>query len=136
MEVLKPVEIGFRRFLVWALGMLVKRSRPLPASVDFSSKKFLFVRQDRIGDVLVSTPLIHALKKRYPNATVDLTLELPDRKREFSLKGEVVRLISMSHPTEPENQIYGAGIRFVKPDTTMIAAIERLIADEKAEEDA
>ena len=74
MEFLKPVEIGFRRFLVRALGMLVKRSRPLPATLDFSSKKYLFVRQDRIGDVLVSTPLIHALKERYPNATVDFLL--------------------------------------------------------------
>ena len=74
MEFLKPVEIGFRRFLVRLLGLLVKRSRPLPASFDFSSRKYLFVRQDRIGDVLVSTPLIHAMKDRYPNAIVDFLL--------------------------------------------------------------
>jgi ADP-heptose:LPS heptosyltransferase len=74
MEFLKPVEIGFRRFLVRLLGLLVKRSRPLPANIDFSSRKYLFVRQDRIGDVLVSTPLIHAMKDRYPNATVDFLL--------------------------------------------------------------
>jgi ADP-heptose:LPS heptosyltransferase len=74
MEFLKPLEIGFRRFLVSVLGLLVKRSRPLPASVDFSSRKYLFVRQDRIGDVLVSTPLIHAMKARYPNATIDFLL--------------------------------------------------------------
>ena len=74
MEFLKPVEIGFRRILVRLLGFLVKRSRPLPASTDFSSRKYLFVRQDRIGDVLVSTPLIHAMKERYPNATIDFLL--------------------------------------------------------------
>ncbi|MCX6142022.1 MAG: hypothetical protein NTZ35_02260 [Ignavibacteriales bacterium] len=74
MEFLKPVEIGFRRFLVRLLGLLVRRSRPLPASIDFSSRKYLFVRQDRIGDVLVSTPLIHAMKDRYPNSTVDFLL--------------------------------------------------------------
>ncbi len=74
MEFLKPVEIGFRRLLVRLLGLLVKRSRPLPASIDFSSRKYLFVRQDRIGDVLVSTPLIHAMKDRYPNASVDFLL--------------------------------------------------------------
>jgi len=74
MEFLKPVEIGFRRFLVRLLGFLVKRSRPLPASFDFSSRKYLFIRQDRIGDVLVSTPLIHAMKSRYPNAIVDFLL--------------------------------------------------------------
>jgi ADP-heptose:LPS heptosyltransferase len=74
MEFLKPVEIGFRRFLVRLLGLLVKRSRPLPASFDFSSRKYLFVRQDRIGDVLVSTPHIHAMKDKYPNSTVDFLL--------------------------------------------------------------
>ncbi len=74
MEFLKPVEIGFRRFLLRVLGFFVKRGRPLPPGIDFSSKKYLFVRQDRIGDVLVSTPLIHALKQRYPNATVDFLL--------------------------------------------------------------
>jgi ADP-heptose:LPS heptosyltransferase len=74
MEFLKPIEIGFRRFLVRLLGFLVKRSRPLPSSIDFASRKYLFVRQDRIGDVLVSTPLIHAMKDRYPNATVDFLL--------------------------------------------------------------
>ena len=74
MEFLKPVEIGFRRFLLRMLGVFVKRGRPLPDSIDFSSRKYLFVRQDRIGDVLVSTPLIHALKDKYPNATVDFLL--------------------------------------------------------------
>jgi ADP-heptose:LPS heptosyltransferase len=74
MEFLKPVEIGFRRFLLQVLGLFVKRGRPLPASIDFSTKKYLFVRQDRIGDVLVSTPLIHTLKSKYPKATVDFLL--------------------------------------------------------------
>jgi ADP-heptose:LPS heptosyltransferase len=87
MEFLKPVEIGFRRLLVRLLGTLVKRSRPLPPSVDFSLKKFLFVRQDRIGDVLVSTPLIHALKNRYPKATVAFLLS---SNNHFVLANEVL----------------------------------------------
>ncbi len=74
MEFLKPVEIGFRRFLLRFLGLFVKRGRSLPPSVDFSTKKYLFVRQDRIGDVLVSTPLIHVLKSKYPAALVDFLL--------------------------------------------------------------
>lgn len=74
MEFLKPVEIGFRRFLLRVLGLFVKRGRTLPASIDFSTRKYLFVRQDRIGDVLVSTPLIYSLKSKYPNATVDFLM--------------------------------------------------------------
>jgi ADP-heptose:LPS heptosyltransferase len=85
MEFLKPVEIGFRRFLLRALGHVVKRGRTLPADMDFSSKKYLFVRQDRIGDVLVSTPLIYALKAKYPNAVVDFVLS---SNNHFVLKNE------------------------------------------------
>jgi ADP-heptose:LPS heptosyltransferase len=74
MEFLKPAELLLRRFLLRILRFVVKRGRPLSADLDFSTKKFLFVRQDRIGDVLVSTPLLHALKNRYPLATVDFLL--------------------------------------------------------------
>ncbi|MCX6135787.1 MAG: glycosyltransferase family 9 protein [Ignavibacteriales bacterium] len=74
MEFLKPVEIGFRRLLLLVLGVFVRRGKILPASLDFATKKYLFVRQDRIGDVLVSTPLIHALKSKYPHSTIDFLL--------------------------------------------------------------
>jgi ADP-heptose:LPS heptosyltransferase len=74
MEFLKPVELGFRRVLLRVLGLFVRRGRALPAAIDFSTRKYLFVRQDRIGDVLVSTPLIHTLKSKYPKATVDFLL--------------------------------------------------------------
>lgn len=74
MEILKPAELLLRRFLLRILRFVVTRGRPLPGTLDFSTKKYLFVRQDRIGDVLVSTPLLHALKARYPSATVDFLL--------------------------------------------------------------
>ena len=74
MEGLKRVEIGFRQTLLHILRLFVKRGKPLPQGQDFNSCKFLFVRQDRIGDVLISTPLIHILKKHYPGATVDFLL--------------------------------------------------------------
>jgi len=74
MEILKPAELLLRRFLLRILRFVVKRGRPLPRILDCSTKKYLFVRQDRIGDVLVSTPLLHALKARYPAATVDFLL--------------------------------------------------------------
>ncbi|MEX0735877.1 MAG: hypothetical protein WD182_00435, partial [Bacteroidota bacterium] len=74
MGLLKQTEIGFRQGLLRMLRVFVKRGNPLPRDLDFNSCTFLFVRQDRIGDVLVSTPLIHALKKHYPGATVDFLL--------------------------------------------------------------
>ena len=74
MGLLKDAEIGFRKFLVLFLGLFVHRSRPLDASANFHFAKFLFIRQDRIGDVLVSTPLFSLLKETYPSATLDILL--------------------------------------------------------------
>jgi ADP-heptose:LPS heptosyltransferase len=73
-RLLKNIEIVFRRFLITLLRFLVRSRRPISDSIDFSSCKFLFVRQDRIGDVLVSTPLFSALKRKHPNAIVDVLL--------------------------------------------------------------
>jgi ADP-heptose:LPS heptosyltransferase len=73
-RLLKNIEIAFRRFLIALLRFLVRSRRPISGGIDFSSCKFLFVRQDRIGDVLVSTPLFSALKRKYPNAVVDVLL--------------------------------------------------------------
>ncbi len=73
-QFLKAFEIGFRRLLIGALKVLAgKRALP-PQSMDYNVCRFLFVRQDRIGDVLVSTPLWGALKRHYPNAVVDMLL--------------------------------------------------------------
>ena len=47
-----------------------RRSNPsLPLNA--TGKRILMLRQDRIGDVLVSLPIIHALKKRFPTAHID-----------------------------------------------------------------
>jgi ADP-heptose:LPS heptosyltransferase len=70
----KKIEIAFRRILIRILGLLVHSRRPAPGLIDFRQRKFLFVRQDRIGDVLVSTPLFASLKNKYKDAIVDVLL--------------------------------------------------------------
>ncbi|MCI0706124.1 MAG: glycosyltransferase family 9 protein [Ignavibacteriae bacterium] len=74
MGLFKEAEIGFRKFLVLFLGLFIHRSRAFDSLEDFNSSKFLFIRQDRIGDVLVSTPLFPLLKERFPAATIDILL--------------------------------------------------------------
>ncbi|MFH0989805.1 MAG: glycosyltransferase family 9 protein [bacterium] len=74
MGIFKSLEISLRRFLIRALSLFVRRNNSLPPTIDFNTCKFLFVRQDRIGDVLISTPLYRSLKNHYPNATVDFFL--------------------------------------------------------------
>ena len=71
---LKSIEIIFRRALIRFLRPLVRSHRRPPVAVDFNRCKFLFVRQDRIGDVLISSPLFAALKVRHPEATIDVLL--------------------------------------------------------------
>jgi hypothetical protein len=62
-----------------------------------------------------------------PNAVIDLTMEFPDQLGDFLVKGKVVRLMSLSHPTDSGKQLHGAGIRFLNPDPKMIDTIERLV---------
>jgi uncharacterized protein (TIGR02266 family) len=66
-----------------------------------------------------------------PNATIDLTVEFPEKLGEFSVRGRVVRLMSISHPTKPGTHLYGAGIRFLQPDLQMVEAIEKLVSSGK-----
>jgi len=78
---------------------VTRHRRALPHDVDFNSCKFLFVRQDRIGDVLISTPLFEVLKKTYPDAVVDVLLS---PKNSFVLAND---------PLVRTRWIYDKGIR-------------------------
>jgi ADP-heptose:LPS heptosyltransferase len=83
--ILKRMELCARRQLIRLLGSLVRRRRPFPHSLDFNTAKLLCIRQDKIGDVLISTPLFAALKKRYPEITLDALLS---PKNEFVLEND------------------------------------------------
>jgi ADP-heptose:LPS heptosyltransferase len=71
---LKNIEIAFRKLVVRSLARLVRRRDHGPLSLDFAGGKVLFIRQDRIGDVLVSSPVFFALAQRYPKMTMDILL--------------------------------------------------------------
>ena len=71
---LKRIEILLRRFLIIILGFFVRRRNQLPNTIDFNSSKILFIRQDRIGDVLISTPIFATIKSHYPTTIVDVLL--------------------------------------------------------------
>ena len=63
-----------------------------------------------------------------PNAVIDLTIQFPEGLGVFTVQGKVARLMVLSHPTEPGQQLFGAGIRFVDPSPEMLRAIEQLAA--------
>jgi len=82
---LKRIELWFRRLLILLLGCIFRRKHELPNNVDFNTCKFLFIRQDLIGDVLISTPLFAVLKKHYPDAIIDVLLSV---KNQFVLEND------------------------------------------------
>jgi len=73
-SLLKQIEFSLRRLVVRVLRLLIYRHQQHPSSQNYNSKKVLFIRQDRIGDVLISTPIFSLLKKYYPNITLDILL--------------------------------------------------------------
>ncbi|TFH64582.1 MAG: lipopolysaccharide heptosyltransferase family protein [Candidatus Zixiibacteriota bacterium] len=71
---LKEFETQFKWLAIW-LFLLPFRSRHLrrggrlePTRV----RRVLFLRQDRIGDMVVTLPTIHALKRRYPHIEISV----------------------------------------------------------------
>lgn len=72
MSAAKALELGLRQTLLRVLSALGRRRRPLPAHFDYNKARVLFIRQDRIGDVLVSTPLFGVLRRHYPAMQLDI----------------------------------------------------------------
>jgi len=70
----KRLEIAVRRGSLRMLGSLAHRDNAMPPDAEFSRARVLFIRQDRIGDVLVSTPLFAALRSAYPSLIMDMVV--------------------------------------------------------------
>lgn len=75
----KRVELSLRRVLVRALSA---SARGMPRRVEQAEMaialpeqpRFLLLRQDKIGDVLVSMPVLRLLRGAYPQARIDVVL--------------------------------------------------------------
>jgi len=73
MEKLKPVEHKFKDLSFYLLRFLLKKGRkdfkPLDAA---RITKILFLRPDKIGDMIISLPVFENLKKEYPQIKLSL----------------------------------------------------------------
>lgn len=75
--IIKRIELGVRRMLrSWLTGRRQPTLIDGPQRVVNSEQRLriLFLRQDRIGDVLVSEPIIRAVRERFPNACIHMLL--------------------------------------------------------------
>ncbi len=71
-NLVKSAERRIRRGVITGLSGLIRRSSNPPQPDQLRHAKVLLIRQDRIGDVLVSTPLIAALKRHHPTLRLDI----------------------------------------------------------------
>ena len=80
---------------------LLARVHPLPSrgSMPHELKSVLFIRPGGIGDAVLLTPVIHALKKVFPHVTVELLVERRNHAV-FGLCSEVDRIFCYDRPKE------------------------------------
>ncbi len=67
-ESLKYLYLGFRTVLLRLLGVFLR----LPAMSSGSPERILFIRIDRLGDMVLSTPALKAIKEKYPSARLSV----------------------------------------------------------------
>lgn len=69
---LKKIELRGKRFLLFLLGIFLRSEKIERENVDLSQvNKILMVRQDdRIGNLILTTPLLSALRRYFPQAQI------------------------------------------------------------------
>lgn len=67
-SVLRPLELLLRHALVYPLLRILFRNKEMSATIPLQSvRKLLILRYDRIGDIIVTTPVFRELKRLHPN---------------------------------------------------------------------
>ncbi|MEA3296784.1 MAG: glycosyltransferase family 9 protein [candidate division Zixibacteria bacterium] len=72
-KLIKESEFLFKRFLLSVFRVFLKRGDPSvwPVAPE-SVKSVLFLRPDKLGDMIASIPAMHALKKRFPHIRIEV----------------------------------------------------------------
>lgn len=77
---LKALELLLRRTL---LGSFAKKATPSASALDIrhlpANARILLLRQDKIGDVLVSEPCLRLLREHFPQAQIDIVLSTKNK---------------------------------------------------------
>jgi ADP-heptose:LPS heptosyltransferase len=91
---LKPLELRLRRLLLSGGGTFAGRliTDPAAAIPLGEAPRLLFIRAERIGDVLVSVPVLRAVRRRYPGARIDLLVSQANYPVRFAVSPWVDRV--------------------------------------------
>ena len=76
---LKKIYLTLRRCLLRIIAILIFHKRLLNSGVGPDIRKILFIRIDRIGDLVLSTPALRAIKQRFPRSEL-VVLVSPSNK--------------------------------------------------------
>jgi len=77
-DLMKSVYFNLRGNLLRAAGHCVRQESDAPLQLG-TITKILFIRLDRIGDVVLSTPALRALKQHFPGAELTVMLRSSTR---------------------------------------------------------
>jgi lipopolysaccharide heptosyltransferase II len=69
-DTLKNIYLNFRKHLLRALAIFISHRKFPDVGSGQDIKKILFIRIDRIGDIVLSTPTLKALKEAYPQSKI------------------------------------------------------------------
>jgi ADP-heptose:LPS heptosyltransferase len=76
-RILKIFELAFRRLILFSLKLAGGNRKAKLSTAPLAlpqAPKILFLRQDRIGDAIITTPLLVAVKEKYPDAKITFLL--------------------------------------------------------------
>lgn len=92
---IKRIELAIRgRYNRWVSrgGDPTIVAEPRATSVVAPDARILLLRQDRIGDVLVSTPIIAAIRRRFPDASIGMVLSTNNQAVAYTVEPYVDRI--------------------------------------------
>ena len=135
-KILQFLEQGFRHVIVYPLFRLLFRNPPVDIPIDIRSvKKLLILRYDRIGDIIVTTPVFRALKKANPSLRIgvlasesnaELICRNPNVDRIYTLHTSWLNLWKEIRSARTEQ--YDVVLNFIFNRTTSGGVLANLIA--------
>lgn len=100
---LKEIEIQFKWLLLWCLLPMIRpsssfRAADLPAG---AVRRVLFLRYDKLGDMIITIPAFRAIKNRFPHIEVDV-LASPSNASliQHDSKISQILILNKRHPWE------------------------------------